>query len=147
MIVKDILEKKPNTIIATIAPNATLAEATAKMCEEHIGSLLVCDETENPVGIITERDVLNQVGTNLEGFATRLVSEAMTADLICGLADDNANYIMQVMRQNRIRHLPIVEDNKVIGLISLGDLAHSLLEQTRVENRKLHDYLELSGQL
>ena len=63
------------------------------------------------------------------------------------LVDDEVDYVMQIMTNNKIRHLPIVNRNKVVGLISIGDVISSNLEKTLVENHKLHDYLELSGQL
>ena len=117
------------------------------MCDNTIGSLLVQDNAGNTIGIITERDVLREIDRNLDKFAEVKVSDIMTADLICGLPDDEVDYIMQVMTKNKVRHLPVVKDKKVVGLISIGDIVNSNLEKTLVENHKLHDYLELSGKL
>lgn len=143
----DILRSKSNAIISRIGPDDLVKDAVRIMCENRIGSLLVQDSLGNPIGLITERDVMLNLHKDHENYVTLRVSDVMTKDLICGLATDGLDYIMKVMTHNRIRHLPVVADNKIIGIISIGDVLHSMLEDTRVQNHKLHDYLELSGQL
>ena len=147
MNVKDILARKANSIISFIGPNDKVTDAVRFMCDSRIGSLLVQDEKGNPVGIITERDILRAINENLANYSSLCVSDIMTTELICGLLKDDVNYVMQIMTRNRIRHLPIVEKKRVVGLISIGDVINSSLEESRVENRRLHDYLQLSGEL
>lgn len=147
MKVQDILDKKANSIISFIGPELKVLEAVRFMCDNKIGSLLVQDKSGKTIGIITERDVFREINRNLEGFGEVVVSDIMTTDLICGLPEDEVDYVMQVMTKNKIRHLPVVKDKKVVGLISIGDIVNSNLEETRVQNHKLLDYLELSGKL
>ena len=147
MQVREILETKPTAAVVTIGPDQLVAEAVQALCRCRIGALLVVNESGEPVGIITERDVLRQANQNAAGFGKQPISEMMTRELICGLPDDNVDYIMQVMTHNKIRHLPIVEDRKVVGLISIGDVIKSQLDITRVENHMLKDYLHLRGDI
>lgn len=147
MNVKDILDKKPNSIISFIGPDDKLTAAVRFMNDNKIGSLLVQDKSGVTLGIVTERDILRSVGENLDKFSELKVSDVMTTDLICGLVGDEVEYIMQVMTDNKIRHLPIVSKKKVVGMISIGDVVNVKLEKTMIENHKLHDYLELSGKL
>ena len=147
MQVREVLEAKPSRVVTTIAPAETVQAAIAKLCEQKIGALLVINEEGEPVGIITERDVLTQASRDIQAFGGRLVSDVMTRDLVCALPDDNVDYVMQVMTQNRIRHLPIIEEHQVIGLVSIGDLIKSQLEITQVENHMLKDYLHLRGEI
>ncbi|NLX22622.1 MAG: CBS domain-containing protein [Phycisphaerae bacterium] len=147
MKIKEILAGKPNAIICSIAPERTIADAIALLCEKRIGALMVEDTGGQPLGIITERDMLRAANQDIAGFGDRRVADVMTRELICGLPDDNAHYVMQVMTQNKIRHLPIVENHRVIGLISIGDVIKSQLESARIENHMLKDYLHLRGEL
>lgn len=147
MLVHDVLSDKQMEGVVAIGPNETVGEAVRKLCEHRIGALLVVNEQNEPVGIITERDVLWQVSREPKRFDDRSVSEIMSRDLICGLPDDNIDYVMHVMTQNRIRHLPIVREHKVVGLISIGDVIKSQLHRTQVENHMMKDYLHRRGEI
>jgi len=144
---KNVLKAKGKTVIASVGPDVSVIEAISLLCAHRIGALMVINENGEPIGIITERDVLCEVNRKAGSLEVRKVSEVMTKDLICGLPDDDVNYAMNIMTRNKIRHLPIVSDNKVIGIISIGDIINSLLEATQTENRKLHDYLHLTGEI
>jgi len=147
MKVAEILKNKPSAMVSSIGPDQTVAEAIRHMCEHRIGALLVRDQQGGPLGIITERDILLAADRDLDGFGKAKVSDLMSADLVCALPDDNVGYVMQVMTQSRLRHLPIVENKRVIGLISIGDVIKSQLEETQVENHMLKDYLHLKGEI
>ena len=112
-----------------------MTDAVRFMCDSHIGSLLVQDEKGSPLGIITERDVLRAVNDSSASYESLLVSDIMTTELICCLLGDDISYVMQILTQNKIRHLPIVEKKRVVGLISIGDVIKCSLEESRVENR------------
>ena len=146
MKVKDILASKANAIISFIGPNDKVTDAVRFMCDSHIGSLLVQDEKGSPLGIITERDVLRAVNDSSASYESLLVSDIMTTELICCLLGDDISYVMKILTKNKIRHLPIVEKKRVVGLISIGDVIKCSLEESRVENRRLQDYLQLSGE-
>jgi len=147
MKIQEILNQKGNVIISSIGPDVSIIDALDLLCANKIGALMVINSNGELIGIITERDVLWEIDQNPDKFRERKVSDIMSTDLICGLMDDDVNYVMNVMTQNKIRHLPVVSDNKVVGLISIGDVIKSLLDEKQIEIRRLHDYLHLKGEI
>ena len=136
----DILNQKGRAVY-TASPRATLAEAVQMMVEQNCGSLVIC-ENESMVGILSERDILRSIATAGRPLGDVLISERMTQDVITGLPTDDLNKIMGVMTQHRIRHLPVLENGRVIGLISIGDLVKAQHEQLAVENHFLMSYIQ-----
>ncbi|MBN1517597.1 CBS domain-containing protein [Candidatus Sumerlaeota bacterium] len=143
MRVKDILRTKGSRII-TIDPEATLKRAIFELNAHKIGSLMVLDENGRPLGIITERDILHEAVREPQEMTELLVRDVMTKDLICAVPDDSVEYVMGVMTRNKIRHLPIVENRQIAGLLSIGDVIKSLLEDVSTENKYLRDYITQS---
>lgn len=147
---RDILLEK-GTEVVTIDVGQSIHDAICKLNEHGIGALIVTGEGEEIVGIITERDILRMCGDHcvrLNGLPTQeetscpsLVQDAMTKDLVIGVPDDDPNYIMGVMTKNHIRHLPILDEGSLVGIISIGDLINVHLEEKVFENRTLKDYL------
>jgi len=141
MIVQDILARKSSNAVRTIGPEKTVEEAVAQLVEHNIGSLIVI-ERGRPVGIVTERDILRCCANGLGKSAATRVAEVMTSDLIVGEAGDSVDYVMGIMTQNRIRHLPIVESGQeILGMVSIGDVVESQLRETKYENRHLRQYI------
>lgn len=143
----DILQSKDNKELYIVEPDVKLLEAVHILCEKRVGALLVLDAQKAPVGIVTERDVLWEVHRNSHRLEDLTVGDAMTRDLICGLPEDKVEYVRKIMTQNKIRHLPVVEGHKLIGIISVGDVIKHELDEARVENHRLQDYLEQAGQI
>lgn len=141
MQVKDILRAKETTVV-TIQPDATVHAAMQTMVTHHIGSLIVIDDQGKVIGIITERDILRECTARSEQVKATLVQQVMTKDLIIGVPDDEVGYVMGVMTQNRIRHLPILDGGTLKGLISIGDVVKAQLEATEFENRYLREYIQ-----
>ncbi len=140
MKVKDILKDK-GTEVATIGAEKTICDAVKILVEKNIGSLLVKDEKGNIAGIITERDILKQCNQCLESFSEMKVGDVMTKNLIVASPDDDLDYVENIMTQNRVRHLPIILNKKLEGIISIGDLVNVLRGECKVENRYLKDYI------
>ncbi len=147
MKINNILESKGKQEVFSVSPDTGLLDAVHLLCNKRVGALLVQDSSDHPIGIVTERDVLWEVHRNHENLSNVTVSDVMTSDLICGLPEDDTRYIMQVMTQNKVRHLPIVKDKKVIGMISIGDMIKQQLDEIKVENHRLQDYLEQAGHM
>jgi CBS domain-containing protein len=147
---RDILLEK-GTEVVTIDVSQSIHDAICKLNEHGIGALIVTGEGEEIVGIITERDILRMCGdlcvrlnclpTQEETSCPSLVQDAMTKDLVIGVPDDDPNYIMGVMTKNHIRHLPILDEGSLVGIISIGDLVNAHLEEKVFENRTLKDYI------
>ena len=128
--------------LQTISPECSVHEVVKRLVEHNIGALPVCDDGGALVGIITERDVLKlSAGDKVETALAKPVSEVMTRDLVIGVRDDTIEYVMQVMTEHRIRHLPIVEGEELVGIISIGDVVKAELEESSTEIRYLRDYV------
>ena len=140
MKVKDILKNK-GTEVAIIGAEKTICDAVKTLVEKNIGSLLVQDEKGAIAGIVTERDILKQCNLCLESFKETRVKDVMTKNLIAASPDDDLDYVENIMTQNRIRHLPIIANQKLEGIISIGDLVNVLRGECKVENRYLKDYI------
>ena len=140
MKVKEILATK-GTRVVTVAKDSSVIDAMSIFSANRVGSLLVVDKDSNILGIIGARDVLMAVVNHLDDIKTLTVDKIMTTNLIVGTLDDNIDYIMSVMTENRIRHVPIIEGKELKGLVSIGDVVKSQLKETHVENKYLKDYI------
>jgi len=151
MQVRAILAQKGSHVV-TIEVGKTVHDAVRLLNEHGIGSLVVTDESDDVCGILTERDVLRECGaccTDSSGHSEAadcacrsLVRDVMTEDVIVGVPDDPMDHVMSLMTSKRIRHLPIVEDGKLAGIISIGDVVNAHVEKTEFEIRMLKDYVQ-----
>jgi CBS domain-containing protein len=140
MKLRDILEVKGSQVYS-VGPDQTVRDAVAILMQHRVGALLVEDAQGNPVGIISERDVLRECLHRADQLGRIHVRDAMTKDLIIGLPDDDIGYTMGIMTKNRTRHLPIMDGGKVVGMISIGDVVKATLDETEYENRYLREYI------
>lgn len=138
---KDILAEKGSRVVTCHEDNS-LIEALAIFSANKIGSLLVVDSNDKIQGIIAPRDILLIVLKDFERVKDIKVNEVMTKDLIVGTVDDTVEYIQAIMTENRIRHVPILEDGELKGLVSIGDVVKAQIDEKEVENRYLKDYIE-----
>lgn len=139
MELRDLLEHKGKDT-HSIGAEDTVMAAVDELNEKHIGALVVTDESGHIVGIVSERDVLR----NLKGLGPeKKVREIMTPrdHMIIGHESDSIEYAMSVFTKNKIRHLPIIEGEKLIGLISIGDVVRASLDNAEFENKNLRDYI------
>jgi len=141
MKLKDILQGHGKRQIIGVEPNCTVREAMQLIVKKKIGALLVQENKQKLVGIITERDILWHMFDNEESVFDKMVEDIMTRKVIVGIPDDDIEVAEQFMTFNRFRHLPVVEGDKVVGLISIGDLVKSQIGSLKVENRYLTDYI------
>jgi len=137
--VSDILGTKVAQVHA-IAADATVYEAIERMVQCNIGSLIVKD-AEEIVGIFTERDYLRRVTLEDRAPRTTQVRDVMTPRLICTEPRATIGECMAIMTQERIRHLPVVDQGRVVGMISIGDLVKCLSLEQEVEIRYLNEYI------
>lgn len=140
MKVKDILAVKGSRVV-TIVENTSVFDAMLVFSANRIGSLVVIDKYENILGIICARDVLMATINHYEDIKTMTIDKIMSTNLIVGRKDDNLDYVQSVMTENRIRHLPIVDNKKMIGLISMGDVVSTQVNEKDVELRYYKDYI------
>ena len=150
MRISDILQQKGGTVV-TIEGHTTVHEAIRTLNEHRIGALIVTGENGKLSGIITERDVLRicaegcahllEASQPEERSCPATVRDVMTKDLIVGVLEDDLPYVMGIMTKNRIRHLPVLDEGKLVGIISIGDVVNALVDEREFENRLLTDYI------
>jgi len=141
MKVEEILTKKGSGTVFTIKPNQPLRDAAKMLAEKRIGALIVVDDNMSPVGIISERDLVRKVAEHDEGIGALKVSDAMTADLIIALPEDELAYLSNTMTNRRIRHLPVMQSGKLIGMVSIGDVVKAQLDYFEGEALTLRQYI------
>jgi len=140
MRIREVLDRKGGSVV-TVEPDRTVHDAMRILVDNNIGSVIVTQDGST-VGILTERDVLRLGAASPEALATTLVGEAMTRELVVGVADDLVDYAAGVMTANRIRHLPIMDGQRLTGVVSIGDVVNALKQEKEVENRYLRDYIQ-----
>jgi len=134
MKIRDFLKIKGRPVI-TIGPNETLSSAIQKLVENDIGALPVCNEKGMLVGIISERDLLKECFQRSSILSNTKVQDTMTKSVAVSTPEDDLDYATSVMKQKRIRHLPIVVDQKLEGIISIRDIVSFQLEETKAQIR------------
>jgi CBS domain-containing protein len=134
-----ILEHKGRAI-RTTSPSDQVLAAVDDMCRHHVGALLVV-EGDEPVGIVSERDLLRRVLLERRDPATTRVEEIMTREVVCVDLDVTSGEAMRVMTEQRCRHLPVVVDGKIVGVISIGDLVRAASHDQEYEIQMLNDYV------
>jgi CBS domain-containing protein len=140
MELKEILKKKGDKPV--IVPEAsTVASAIRTMNEHRVGSVMVQGPGGEPIGILTERDVVRLYAEGESDFETMLIKDWMTTEMTIGQPSDTVSEVLAIMTVKRFRHLPVVEDGKMVGVVSIGDLVKAKLEETAFEAKVLREYI------
>ena len=137
--VRNILHSKGNKIFF-VTPDTIVYNALEMMYEKNVSALLVM-ENDKPVGIFTERDYARKVVLKGKFSRETLISEIMTRDLLTISPDSTIEDAMQLMTDKFIRHLPVVEENKLIGVVSIGDVVKYLIEEQKFIIGNLENYI------
>ena len=140
MKVKDLLRKRRRSLI-TIGQSETVVTAIQKLVENNIGALPVCDANSKLVGIVSERDLLRECSQPSREIGNIKVKDVMTKDVAIGIPEDDLAYIMSIMTQKGIRHLPILDGPKLEGIISMRDIVDAQLEESKATVRFLNTYI------
>lgn len=140
MTIKHLLERKGRHVW-TIAPNATVFDAVREMADKNIGSLVVIDD-EKLVGIITERHYARNVILKGKTSPTTLVKDIMERNVVHVGAEQSVELCMALMTEKRVRHLPVVEGTKVIGIVSIGDLLKFVISKREFAIDQLEHYIQ-----
>jgi CBS domain-containing protein len=138
-LVKHLLEAKPRAIHA-IEPERPVLEAIRMMADKYVGALLVMRGAEL-IGIVSERDYARKVILKGKSSADTPVSEIMSSPVLSVSPGDSAHRCMRLMTEQRIRHLPVVEDSKVVGVLSIGDLVKAVIDDQAEQLEQLQRYI------
>ncbi len=140
MKVKELLKIKGRPVI-TIGPNETVYATIQKLAENNIGALPVCDAKGTIFGIISERDILKECYQRSRAINSTKVKDVMTKNIAMGLPEDDMDYVMSIMTQKAIRHLPIMSGPKLEGMVSMRDIVEVQLKEANAQIRYLSAYI------
>ena len=145
MTLDDILKVKGTTVY-TIGPDSLLEEAVQQLVRHNVGSLLVCARDaqagEQVLGIITERDVLHVCSKPSYSLAEIKVGEVMSTDLVTCTPEDSVEDTMGLLTTRRIRHLPILAEGRLVGMVSIGDVVKAQHDRLALENHFMKNYIQ-----
>ena len=140
MTVEHILRNKGRNVI-TMEPGRTLAEAARLLSERRIGAVVVCDPGEPVAGILSERDIVRAVAGRGAGALQEPVASYMTREVVTCTAHSAIDDLMEVMTDGKFRHVPVVEDGRLAGIVSIGDIVKHRLAEVEAESRAMRDYI------
>ena len=140
MFVSDILSQKGG-LVFTVTPGTTVAQVSQQLSVRRIGSVLVLDAAGAVAGIASERDLVRAMASHGAKALELEVRQVMTRDVITCDPDDSIDQVMEVMTRGRFRHLPVVRHGELIGLVSIGDVVKTRLEETKHETEALKAYI------
>lgn len=115
-------------LVVTTGPTTTITAAIQILAEHHIGAIVVVDGSPRPVGILAERDIIRALVQGPRCLTDR-VSDLMTRDVVCGVPDDDVDAVLRTMTAQRFRHLPIVQDKDLVGIVTIGDLVKAEMKE------------------
>lgn len=142
MRISEVLSSKPIKDVITVAPDATVRELVALLAQHNVGALVVC-EGETLAGIVSERDVVRRLQQD-ETVLDRPVSSIMTSDVKTCAPDMRVNDLMQVMTTERFRHMPVLDDGRLVGIVSIGDVVKHRMNELEFERDQLDSYVHSS---
>lgn len=140
MTVAAILRGKPDRLIG-LEDNRSLTEAAQLLTKERIGAVVIRDKAGEMVGILSERDIVRSVAREGVVALARPISTVMTRDVVCCTPADSVAVVMSMMTERRFRHLPVKDNGKLVGMISIGDVVKRRVEEAEGEAAKLREYI------
>jgi CBS domain-containing protein len=141
MIVKAILSAKGGDVIS-IEPTASLETAVRTLTEHNIGALLVLGPDRRVIGILSERDIVRVLAERGAGVLAQPLSQVMTRKVVTCSQSDTVDVLMERMTTGKFRHLPVVEQDQLIGVVSIGDVVKHRLQEMERESAALRDYIQ-----
>ena len=139
-IVAHLLKSKPSHAVYTTTPTTSVFDAITLMAEKNVGGLVVI-EGERVVGIITERDYARKIALKARSSRETAVRDIMTSPVMCVRPVQTSQECMALMTENRLRHLPVMDSGKLIGLISIGDLVKDIISEQKFVIQQLEHYI------
>ncbi len=140
MRINEVLNSKPSHEVVTIGPEATVRELVALLAQHNVGALIVSTDGARVDGIVSERDVVRRLNEGTEVLDAP-VSQIMTSDVHTCEGHDSIDGLMQQMTEHRIRHVPVVADGALVGIISIGDVVKNRITELEFERDQLDSYV------
>ena len=143
MRINEVLAGKASGEVVTISPDASVRELLAKLAEHNVGALIVSSDGTAVEGIVSERDVVRRLHESEELFDSP-VSAIMTSDVHTCDGHDPVHDLMHLMTEQRIRHVPVLTDGKLTGIVSIGDVVKSRMKELEFERDQLDSYVHMT---
>ena len=143
MKIRDILRHKGRDVV-TASKGDSVLHAVRVLVDHNIGGVVVVDGGD-VIGILTERDILRLVARQPDEFRALEVGQVMTGEVIKAAPDDDLADVVEVMTKNRIRHLPVIEEGRVAGIVTIGDVVNTFRRVAEDENAHLRQYIQAGG--
>ena len=144
MRVSDVLSSKGSSTIYTIRPEATMSELLDALAEHNVGALVVSHDGSTMVGIVSERDVVRKI-RDFDDLKSVTVEQIMTSDVQVCAPDDSFGSLMTIMTEHRVRHVPVLDGDKLVGVLSIGDAVKQRMDQLEFERDQLNNYVSRGG--
>lgn len=140
MRVEAILQQKGSAVV-TIEDTATLVEAAEALDSHNIGALVVIDAQGRPVAVMTERDIIRELAVHGAASLQRSVANAMTPVFLTAMLDETVESVMMRMTGRRVRHLPVLDEGKLAGIVSIGDVVKAKIADAEAQTAAMRDYI------
>lgn len=140
MRVSDVLASKGSGAVFTIRPEASVRELLDQLAERNVGAMIVSDDGHTMLGIVSERDIVRKL-RDADNARDMTVDSIMTTDVRVCAPDDSFTSLMQVMTDHRVRHVPVLDDGELVGVLSIGDAVKQRMEQLEFERDQLNKYV------
>jgi CBS domain-containing protein len=137
--ISDVLRNKGAEVV-TVSPDATVSELISLLVRRNIGAVVVCRD-DDLVGIVSERDVVHHIYRRGGDLLSTPVSEIMSTEVVSCTPEDEVDSLMRTMTDRRIRHVPVLVDGALAGIVSIGDMVKARIGELEDERRHLHSYL------
>jgi CBS domain-containing protein len=144
MRVSDVLSSKGSATIYTIPPEATLSDLLDALAEHNVGALVVSRDGTTMLGIVSERDIVRKI-RDFDDPKDVSVEQIMTADVQVCAPDDSFGSLMAIMTEHRVRHVPVLDGDQLVGVLSIGDAVKQRMDQLEFERDQLNNYVSRGG--
>ena len=142
MLVQQILKTKSDDGVVTVTPGTTVAKAAEILSSRRIGAVIVSPDGKRVAGIVSERDAVRELGRRGPACMNETVDSIMTSNIVGCRRDEQANDVLQKMTDGRFRHMPVMEGNQMVGLISIGDVVKARLTELAMEKDALEGMIK-----
>jgi CBS domain-containing protein len=139
--ISDILRHKQDNHVWTIAPDASIRDLLSHLAEHHIGALIVSGTDSQVAGIVSERDVVRRLHSDGDAVLDRTVDQIMTRDVVHCAPGDAVPDVAALMTERRIRHLPVLDGDRLVGVVSIGDVVSSRIRELQQDRDQLEQYI------
>lgn len=137
MLVQTILAAKPTGGVIWMSPDTSVSDVAGLLSEKRIGAVVISTTGQDPTGILSERDIVREIGRRGAGVLSEPASALMTADPVTCGPDTRAGQVLEMMTAGRFRHMPVVQDGKMVGVVTIGDVIKARLDEISMEKDAL----------